>query len=166
VRYAQGWLVGVSASTSGLVPFEVATTAGAFAVTHSGPVSADVAASFHLALSAAVLALQRNSHGVAEHRIHLNLPLRHVRTQGPSCRLAFANTVIASLTTDAGFIPDQTVLLGDLTLAGQVLPVGQTTRKAATAHAAGLNTVVVAPRQALPGTVAIGSLDDIPGVRA
>jgi ATP-dependent Lon protease len=167
VRYVQGWLVGVTPSTSGLVPFEVTATSGDFAVTHSGPLSADVEESFHLAISAAALALHRHNHSIGEHRLHLNLPLRHVDVRGPSCRLAFANGVIAALAPGVGFPPAQTALFGDLTLSGQVLAVGHTSRKADAARRAGLPRLVVA---ALPGngravdTVEISSLDEIPGV--
>lgn len=167
VRYAQGWLVGVNASTAGLLPFEVSVRSGGAGVTFSGPVSADVKSHFHLAVMAAILALQRHSHAIDDCAAHLNFPLRNVAARGPSCRLAFANTLVAALVPGAGYLPERTALLGDITLGGQVLPVGHTARKAAAARDSGLPNLVVPAGTdlRLPNAVMIGSLAQIPGVR-
>jgi ATP-dependent Lon protease len=101
------------------------------------------------------------------HSVHLNFPLRHVDASGPSCRLAFANAVIAAMVSGAGFTPDRTALLGDITLNGRVLPVGHTARKAEAAQQAGLPGLVVPVDYAdgSAGALTIASLDEIPGVR-
>jgi ATP-dependent Lon protease len=167
VRYAQGWLVGVTESTAGVLPFEVSVRSGGAGVTFSGPVSADVESHFHLSVLAATLALQRHCHPIDDYAAHLNFPLHHVAARGPSCRLAFANTLISALAPGAGYRPEYTALLGDITLDGQILPVGHAARKAVAARESGLPNLVVpaGTEPPVPNAVMIDSLAQIPGVR-
>ncbi|MBF6302687.1 hypothetical protein IU459_34910 [Nocardia amamiensis] len=90
-RYAQGWLVGVNASAAQVIPFEVVAARGDATITCSGRLAPDVKESFHLAVWAATIVLERHSHEVRDFRVHLNLPLRHVAITG-QCRCLTCHT--------------------------------------------------------------------------
>jgi len=85
--------------------------------------------------------------------IHLHVPAGSVPKEGPSAGVTIA-AALASLLTGRR-VRDDVGMTGEITLRGQVLPVGGIKEKVLAAHRAGLNTVIL-PRQNEK------DLDDIP----
>jgi ATP-dependent Lon protease len=85
--------------------------------------------------------------------IHLHVPAGAVPKDGPSAGVTMA-TALASLMTGRR-VRDDVGMTGEITLRGQVLPVGGIKEKVLAAHRAGLKTVIM-PRQNEK------DLDDIP----
>lgn len=76
--------------------------------------------------------------------IHVHVPAGGVPKDGPSAGVAML-TALASLMSDQAADPN-VAMTGEITLRGQVLPVGGIKEKVLAAHRAGLNTVVLPAR--------------------
>ncbi|HJO91065.1 MAG TPA: S16 family serine protease, partial [Anaerolineales bacterium] len=87
------------------------------------------------------------------HDIHLHVPAGSVPKDGPSAGVTMA-TALASLFSQKPVKPD-VGMTGEITLRGQVLPVGGIKEKVLAAHRAGLTTVVMPRRNEK-------DLDDVP----
>jgi ATP-dependent Lon protease len=89
----------------------------------------------------------------AKHDVHIHVPAGAVPKDGPSAGVTMA-TAIASLVRDTP-VAEDVGMTGEITLTGQVLPIGGLREKSLAAQRAGLKRIVI-PRDNEP------DLDDLP----
>ena len=92
----------------------------------------------------ATLAPELDEDWFAEHDIHVHVPAGAVPKDGPSAGVAMA-TALASLVTGKPVSSD-VAMTGEVTLTGQVLPVGGLKEKSLAAQRAGIKRVIVPSR--------------------
>jgi ATP-dependent Lon protease len=80
----------------------------------------------------------------AEHDIHVHVPAGAVPKDGPSAGVAMATALTSLIRGKA--VSSQTAMTGEVTLTGQVLPVGGLKEKSLAAQRAGIKRVIVPDR--------------------
>ncbi|MFN8511376.1 MAG: endopeptidase La [Thermomicrobiales bacterium] len=88
-----------------------------------------------------------------ESDIHIHVPAGAVPKDGPSAGVTMATALVSLLTNTP--VRDDVAMTGEITLRGQVLPIGGLKDKSMAAYRAGLRTIVFPVRNE-------GDLDDVP----
>jgi ATP-dependent Lon protease len=122
VGYVQAWLVGTSDEGAMLVPYEVAIQRGSSRISFSGPVY-EHRENFIFAVWVARLMMEKLGKTLELVDLHVHFPLMGVKGNGVSSRLSFAHAVIEAFQVPTLFKSEETILTGNLTLNGMVLPV-------------------------------------------
>jgi len=148
--------LGVTIAGGDLMFFEATKMPGSKGFTVTGQLGDVMKESAQAALS--YVRAQAKELGIPEDTfdtidIHLHVPAGAVPKDGPSAGVTIATT-LASLLTNRR-VRDDVGMTGEITLRGQVLPVGGIKEKVLAAHRAGLKTVIL-PKQNEK------DLDDVP----
>jgi len=111
-----------------------------------GPAAHDAALVALSALRGCAAALSLDPAFARDHDVHIHLPARVAREEGPSCGGAVA-LALAGLLAGHAPLPGATIL-AELNLRGHLLPVPHLAEKLAAAEAAGLSTLILPAAQA------------------
>src|ERR687898_2734681 len=90
------------------------------------------------------LALQLDPDWFAAHDVHIHVPAGAVSKDGPSAGVAMATAIVSLVTGRA--VANDVGMTGEVTLTGQVLPIGGVREKVLAAQRAGLKRVIL-PRE-------------------
>jgi ATP-dependent Lon protease len=146
-----------------MVPFELIVCSGAGRLTVSGPVGRALQEEFSLCVWCARLALKRTGWRVGSLDAHLHTPLDYVSGGGPSCRFALAHAIVAACGASTLDEPRELILMGNVDLNGDVLPIGSFERKYDACTDEGFYKFLVSnkqPEQRL-GVSQVGNLSEV-----
>ncbi len=91
----------------------------------------------------------------AEHDLHIHVPAGAIPKDGPSAGVTMITALVSLLTGRC--VRDEVAMTGEITLTGQVLPIGGLKEKALAAQRHGITTIVAPARNE-------GDVDEIPAV--
>jgi ATP-dependent Lon protease len=91
--------------------------------------------------------------GADQRRFHVHFPAGAVPKDGPSAGVTMTTALVSLLT--GRLVRSTLAMTGEVTLQGQVLPIGGVKQKVMAAHRAGLTEVIIPARNE-------GDLDDVP----
>jgi ATP-dependent Lon protease len=94
-----------------------------------------------------------DAEALAKQRIHVHFPAGATPKDGPSAGVTLTTALVSLLT--GRLVKGNLAMTGEVTLQGQVLPIGGVKQKVMAAHRAGLTEVIVPARNE-------GDLDDVP----
>jgi ATP-dependent Lon protease len=109
-----------------------------------GEVMQESAQAAHSWVRTHALELDIDPHWFGQNDVHVHIPAGAVPKDGPSAGITMA-TAIASIATGKP-VSDEVAMTGELTLSGQVLPIGGLREKALAAQRAGIEKVIF-PRE-------------------
>jgi ATP-dependent Lon protease len=112
--------------------------------------SAEIARSF---IRSHAEELGLDGEALAKQRIHIHFPAGATPKDGPSAGVTLTTALVSLLT--GRLVKGNLAMTGEVTLQGQVLPIGGVKQKVMAAHRAGLTEVIVPARNE-------GDLDDVP----
>jgi ATP-dependent Lon protease len=92
----------------------------------------------------AELAPELSEDWFAEHDVHVHVPAGAIPKDGPSAGVTMTTALVSLLTGRP--VSDEVAMTGEVTLTGQVLPIGGLKEKALAAQRSGIHTVI-APRR-------------------
>jgi ATP-dependent Lon protease len=140
-----GVATGVAVTSAGgdLIAVEIALLPGKGTVTLTGQLGEVMRESAQAALSyarsrAAELGLDDKFHESLD--VHIHIPAGAVPKDGPSAGITMATALISALTRRAVY--RHVAMTGEITLRGQILPIGGLKEKVLAAHRAGLTTFI------------------------
>ncbi|MCU1372801.1 MAG: ATP-dependent protease La, partial [Actinomycetia bacterium] len=90
---------------------------------------------------------------LGKQRIHIHFPAGATPKDGPSAGVTLTTALVSLLT--GRLVKSTLAMTGEVTLQGQVLPIGGVKQKVMAAHRAGLTEVIIPARNE-------GDLDDVP----
>ncbi|KAH8915685.1 ATP-dependent protease La [Atractiella rhizophila] len=130
-----------------VMPIEVSSMPGKGDVQLTGKLGEVIKESAQIALTflksnayALGLTKERDDDLIYKRSIHLHMPEGSIGKEGPSAGTAIL-TAFTSLFSGHG-LPSELAMTGEMTLAGQVLPVGGLKEKILAAHRAGIKTII------------------------
>src|ERR1700749_514491 len=127
-----------------LVTIEAAVVPGKGKLLHTGQLGEVMQESIQAAMSvvrsrAAVLGLESDFY--QKHDVHIHMPEGATPKDGPSAGIGMCTALVSALTRIA--VRSDVAMTGEITLRGEVLPIGGLKEKLLAAHRGGIKTVLI-----------------------
>ena len=127
-----------------MLTIETACVSGKGKLTYTGSLGEVMQESIQAALT--VVRAQADKLGIKKdfhekHDIHVHVPEGATPKDGPSAGIAMCTAIVSSLTNNP--VKSNIAMTGEITLRGQVLPIGGLKEKLLAAHRGGINKVLI-----------------------